>query len=523
MIDSRNANNRHQPHPNQETAKGIYFCRSAVRPAQKGKQVDMGYSSDTLSTSNNIPPIQTIQELTLDWFLQVWNNNYYHARGDGENKEGGQPLKLTRTDIQSFEIAPITQGVLSSVYKLTVVMRRSTSTILTEEETILWIVKFPRPELQLDWMLECEANFYRQQQEKNSSHETESFLPFDIPRFMYAGCSSSENNNNDKEKRSHQCLIIEGIPDVTCGPLTDGCPPEKVPYLIEAMAAWHAHNWVVTIDDDDSEARTYQNLCPLPGMGHRLDPLQLEHLYRQEINAFLERLVVQEDTSTRTISPRTVQFLKDLPNYKLRIIPQRLRSQACACTCIHGDYHIANWLFPNNNNNTQKMKKKPVLVDWATAGYGNPMIDLVFFLVVSTNREAMILEAKEKWLPFYYSHLQEYYHYGKKDNNSGMDKLSPLNDDALLYEWFQWAAINQLLILVAYDELCRRSVAPDDASTLAHFQRVNRRAILLVEVLFLQEWTCDGIFPLEKNHLELATEEERDQARALSDATPLRI
>ena len=499
----------------------------------------MGYSSDTLSTSNNIPPIQTIQELTLDWFLQVWNNNYYHARDDDENKEGGQQSKkLTRTDIESFEIAPITQGVLSSVYKLTVVMKRSISTTRKEEETILWIVKFPRPELQLDWMLECEANFYRQQQGRNGTHEESSVLPFDIPQFIYAGCSSSENNNNfDKKKKPHQCLIIEGIPDVTCGPLTDGCPPDKIPYLIEAMAAWHAHNWVVTNidddddDDDDSEARRtyYHNLCPLPGMGQRLDPLQLEHLYRQEINAFLERLLVQEDTSTNSISPRTVQFLKELQNYKLRAIPQRLRSKACACTCIHGDYHIANWLFPKNNNNTQKdkMKKKPVLVDWATAGYANPMIDLVFFLVVSTtNTETMIVEAKEKWLPFYYSHLQEYYyHYGnnKAHNDSGMDKLSPLHDDALRYEWFQWAAINQLLILVAYDELCRQSVAPDDASTLAHFQRVNRRAILLVEVLFLQEWTGDGIVSLGKDHLELATEEERDQARALSDATPLRI
>ena len=500
----------------------------------------MGYSSDTLSTSNNIPPIQTIQELTLDWFLQVWNNNYYHARDDDENKEGGQQSKkLTRTDIESFEIAPITQGVLSSVYKLTVVMKRSISTTRKEEETILWIVKFPRPELQLDWMLECEANFYRQQQGRNGTHEESSVLPFDIPQFIYAGCSSENNNDNDKEKKPHQCLIIEGIPDVTCGPLTDGCPPEKVPYLIEAMAAWHAHNWVVTnIDDHNSEARrTYHNLCPLPGMGQRLDPLQLEHLYRQEINTFLERLVVQEDTtSTITISPRTLQFLKDLSNYKLRAIPQRLRSQACACTCIHGDFHIANWLFPNNNNNnnnnnTQKdkmMKKRPVLVDWATAGYGNPMIDLVFFLVVSTtNTETMILGAKEKWLPFYYSHLQEYYyHYGnnKAHNDSGRvhDEVLSLTKP-LLYEWFQWAAINQLLILVAYDELCRQSVAPDDASTLAHFQRVNRRAILLVEALFLKEWTGDGIVSLGKDHLELATDEERDQARALSDATPLRI
>jgi thiamine kinase-like enzyme len=50
-------------------------------------------------------------------------------------------------------------------------------------------------------------------------------------------------------------------------------------------------------------------------------------------------------------------------------------------TCVHGDYHIANWLFPTNND----QQRKPVLIDFATTGFDNPMIDLVFFLVVSTN------------------------------------------------------------------------------------------------------------------------------------------
>jgi hypothetical protein len=47
-----------------------------------------------------------------------------------------------------------------------------------------------------------------------------------------------------------------------------------------------------------------------------------------------------------------------------------------------------------------------VLVDWAAAVYGNPMVDLGFFLVVSTN-DQIAAESFQLWLPKYWTVLSE--------------------------------------------------------------------------------------------------------------------
>ena len=108
------------------------------------------------------------------------------------------------------------------------------------------------------------------------------------------------------------------------------------------------------------------------------------------------------------------QLLQRLEPLRLRDVHERVHAPSSRRTCVHGDYHIANWLFRNNyvfnsdkgddsntpTRPTDPSSRKPVLIDWATCGYGNPMIDMVFFLLVSTKDD--IVSDIEPWLQRYY-------------------------------------------------------------------------------------------------------------------------
>jgi thiamine kinase-like enzyme len=484
----------------------------------------------------DLPSIQSINEVTLEWFLHMWNHQINTSDNSSTSEEANnkqaptQKLLLSEDDVASFDIHPITQGVLSSVYKISVVTKLqstcnddSSSSSSSTKKDMLWIAKFPRPELHLDWMFACESAFYRQKTKQLPSNNN---LPFVIPQLLYA---------------SGHCLIIEGFANVNCGTLLDGCPRDKIPVLIQMLAAWHALNWIPTknevdgMNDESSQQQSaqsgttysqkppsppsnsfqfqYANLCEQPGMGQRLDPLQLEHLYRQDIDRFLEHISMKNN-----IRPTTLELLRKWKTLRLRCIPRHVRQHKC--TCIHGDYHIANWLFPIIDNEippeNSLQHQKPVLVDWATAGYGNPMIDLVFFLIVSTHEDT-ILQARD-WIQHYYDHLQSYSH--QQNGRLLHDTISI----SILLDWFQWAVYNQLLILVAYDSMCRNiamqgSIDQRD-TTLAHFERVNHRAILLVQTLL--EWNEVASLDLEQD-LGTAIEEDQAEAKQLSDKTPLRI
>ena len=173
-------------------------------------------------------------------------------------------------------------------------------------------------------------------------------------------------------------------------------------------------------------------------------------------------------------------------------------------TCVHGDYHIANWLFPTNND----QQRKPVLIDFATTGFDNPMIDLVFFLVVSTNDT--VVSNSPLFLEKYYELLIEY------DPNL----VSTINLTTLR-EWFSWALLCQYMILVAYDRMCRQiaEMERDEIkrkSQIRHFCNVNRRMILAMNSI--DNW--DSI--LSKS-LKPTTIEERREARLFCEQTPLVI
>lgn len=172
-----------------------------------------------------------------------------------------------------------------------------------------------------------------------------------------------------------------------------------------------------------------------------------------------------------------------------------------------------------NNDDTSGSSKRqptnarPVLVDWATTGYGNPMVDLVFCLVVSTNDD-VARQAFQVWLPRYYNMLMKGME-GRRDN-------TPTEELTLetMKEWFQWALLCQWLILVAYDGVCRNiaSSEPDGERREVqqrHFRNVNRRAMLAMQSV--------GNWDVILSELAPTTEAERLEAQQFCETSPLEI
>jgi thiamine kinase-like enzyme len=184
-----------------------------------------------------------------------------------------------------------------------------------------------------------------------------------------------------------------------------------------------------------------------------------------------------------------------MANLRLRDIHDKVHRERW--TCVHGDYHIANWLFPRNAHH------KPVLVDWATCGYGNPMVDVVFFLVVSTNDQ--LVSNVKTWLEGYYHNLTRF-----------NPKISSQITLERMREWFRWALLCQWMILVAYDDMCRQiALAEPDAakrqSQLKHFRNVNRRTLLAMQSI--GNW--DNLL----SHIPIVTNKERKEAKDYSTQT----
>jgi thiamine kinase-like enzyme len=268
-------------------------------------------------------------------------------------------------------------------------------------------------------------------------------------------------------------------------------PSKQGCLLLECLCAWHASCWESPFFQDEKLVSLLSNP---PGIGQRLDKLQLEHLVRQDWSMFLDN-ITEMDPTLRQASQSLCETLAPL---RLQNVQERVQEQNC--TCVHGDYHIANCLFPSNDDDD---KRKFVLVDWATCGYGNPMVDVAF--VVSSHDE--VVSNVHPWLLRYYENLLKW-----------NPQIQVTYETCC--EWFQWALLNQWMVLVAYDYMCRgiAQTEPDASKCqhiLNHFQRVNRRALLCMTSSF--GWT-----ELVAS-LPVATEEEQHQAKAYSDQTPLAI
>ena len=426
-----------------------YDIHYTVANPNRVKRQSVMQGQDTAKELGNI------QSLTPDVFSRILRDHWQN--------DGAPP------NVQSLSADRVDQGVLSQVYRVKVYYDDKTSQIPS-----VWIAKFCREDLDLGWMFQSEQAFYGYY----GPNLVTDNLPFSIASPLSA---------------SGKHLILEYVTDSTCYDLLDGCPQDKIEFLTDSLACWHAQCWEnpLFVSNDRND------LMNPPGMGQRLSPLKKEHLFASQWQTTLENVQFGEESSSLREFAHT--FCEQMATLKLRDIHEKVHQERW--TCVHGDYHIANWLFPKAGG------RRPVLVDWSLTGYGNPMIDAVFFLVVSTNDD--VVTNVNDWLEGYYRSL----------TRSKPDILSKISF-ATIREWFQFALLGQWMILVSYDEMCRQIAAaePDILkrhSQQRHFENVNRRALLALKSI--GNW--DNILAC----LSKVTDEERREAGAFSKQMPLAI
>jgi len=371
--------------------------------------------------------------------------------------------------VERLSVERVEEGVLSQVYRVFVQYDVKGAEETKSELPKQWIVKLPRKDMPLEWMFLSEKVFY----ESVAPIINQSSLPFTVPRTLCA---------------AEKYLILEGIEDSTCYSLISGTPAEKIDYVTFALASLHARTWKSTIVE--SKARELSNT---PGMGQRLHPLQKEYLFTKQWREAVDAV----DNLEPSVHRSTIHLCELMEVRRLRDIHHMVHSERYAC--IHGDFHIANFLFPNDDSKT------PVLVDWATFGFGNPMTDLAFFMVLNES----VASNAEGWLRKYHQNLTQC--------SPTLVGSFPLE---VMLEKFRWAILCQWTILVAYDKMSRQLAAADRDSPqseikLRHFANVNRRAVLAMNSL--------GNFETFLDTIPLATEQESAEAQKYCIETPLSI
>ena len=421
---------------------------------------------------NNMTMIEKVDQLTIDTISAILNENWSQANAN-EKEETAVIPKVNAVSVKKVE-----EGVLSDVYRVRLDYETDEIDGKKNEPPANWLAKFCRSDLDLSWMCRNETIFYSKMAPRLVADA--SGLPFDIPKFL----SGSDRH-----------IILQEVTDITTYPLTEGCPSEKIDFLLQSLAAWHAACWESEVL---SSQKVEESLVFPTGMGQRLPPLQKEGLFVDSWKDTIDHMQLKDEELLDFIT----KLCQKLATLKLRDIHDKVHNHRV--TCVHGDFHIANWLFPKSG---QGDERKPVLVDFATAGYGNPLVDLVFFMVVSTN-DAIVWDS-QLFLERYYNLLVQ-----SEPTLSSKITLSALR------EWFPWALLCQFMILVAYDGICRgiAQAEQDQAkreSQLQHFRNVNRRMILALKGV--EDW--DSVL----SKLELTTPEEQKEAKEFCQTTPLVI
>jgi len=268
------------------------------------------------------------------------------------------------------------------------------------------------------------------------------------------------------------------------------------------------------------------------GMGQRLPSLQKEGLFVRSWKETLDNISFEDEdggadesgvssSNSSSSSDTTKSFIQKmsqrLETLRLRDVHDMVHKHRI--TLVHGDFHVANFLWPSLQSSTttatatatdtddSESTTRPYVVDWATCGYGNPLVDFVFFLVVSTNNNCV--SNVYGWLRKYYDLLLKYN--PNLRSTLTVETLKEMMMPALLCQW---------LILVSYDAMCRQ-IALSEANetkcemTSRHFNNVNLRTVLAMKSL-------DGWDKL-LNEIPKTNDAERLEAQDFCVKTPLEI
>lgn len=364
--------------------------------------------------------------------------------------------KILSNKVESYDLKPLGRGIMSNVQILTICYDKSINR--SEEPPTQFIVKFKKPEIPLPDLFSVEAEFYRLTE--TICNEPSAF-PFRLVKVYAAGSS---------------WLMLEYISDseITTYDVHEGCPSSVFDELLVRLANVHSYFWIQNVDQSTRDSGTiskyrFQKLSTNPGAGHSLPISTRQELFLPAWPAFRDRLALYLKDSY------SLQLMDDIVEWTAadnRIEKSASLASQMKCTLVHGDFHIGNILLPAEQDTGNHVMNTPWLVDWSMAGLGNPLVDLVFFLVVGApnipiNESGTCLSTMSANV----ERVLKLYH-------------TTLNDESALLSWDQFVThfraclLNQLVILICYDGLCRDmadSLRDEKDVYHAHFDRVNVR------------------------------------------------
>lgn len=333
------------------------------------------------------------------------------------------------TVVSGFEWQALETGVISEVVAVRVFLESASG---AREKQL--VAKFLRPEFPFESMFLVESTFYA-----SFGHGSVTSVPFELARPVFT---------------SNVLIVLERVPSIETHTCLQGCPESRIATLVTKLAQFHARLWSHDCD----------GLAVPAGIGSNLSGEAKKERFPSLWAAYVGAIPLEQDDRARLTTlcaylcahPELLQRTHELVDSG----PQ---------TLIHGDYHVANVLFPRTSASTDE---RVWLLDWATCGKGNPMRDLAFFFIVSvTERDRRAHEQRS--LALYYSTVSR--------ESASAAALS-------LADWTQQykvCVLNQFLILVVYDHLSKQLAANAKTEKLrreldAHFRSVNLRACLSV-------------------------------------------
>ena len=369
--------------------------------------------------------------------------------------------------VSSYELKPLGKGVMSDVQILTVDINDSQCEMKAQ-----YLVKFKKPEIPLPDLFSVEGEFYRLAE---SVLVEQPAFPFRLAKALAAGSS---------------WLMLEYTPHsaVRTFHVHESCPLDLFDDLVKRLAKMHAFFWIhngSSLQNNFTgtlKAGSIQ-LSSNPGTGHSLPVDSRQEQFLPAWPAVRERLAAYIKNDSLLRVDAIVQWTSTNSRIKkcTNLVSEQRR------TVIHGDYHIGNILVPNKYLQRDECDSPliPWLVDWSMAGIGNPLVDLVFFLVVGA-KCIPVTESGSTEVSRAVNHVLEQYHNALKGCEN---KTSVTNEMLLSWEdlvsMFRMCVLNQFILLICFDSLCR-DVANGYQSKNekhlyhAHFDRVNIRCVMML-------------------------------------------
>ncbi|KAL9182350.1 hypothetical protein ACHAXT_013002 [Thalassiosira profunda] len=435
-----------------------------------------------------IDGVSSPAEVTSKLLASLLNTHYdtsTSVEGDA-SAEGG-------IKVASMQWTPLGRGVMSDVQLLDVSYE---STCEAGNIPSRFLAKFKKEEIPLRDLFTVEGRFYRfASKMKSAEGENDgSGFPFRLVDAVAFGPS---------------WILLEYISaedDMDIIDVHEGCPSERFDDLLVRLARIHATCWI----SDDAEIsskpapaissllRKYAcKLSPAPGAGHTLPPSGRQQQFAPGWPAVRERMMPYFQSEYGTQSLEKMDEIVSWTSQSSRIADIARSVAEKKCTLVHGDFHIGNMLLEKTQHEDSGERKQPApwLVDWSMAGVGNPCVDLVFFLILAAeaiptyemstegaslqSTTEMTTERVGRILKQYYQTLTA----GEQDEDTANTPLPSNRTQQPRLQWeaflsmFSECLLNQFIILVCYDSLCRSmaDASPDGPTFHHHFDRVNVR------------------------------------------------